>query len=465
MEKEPTSNEKRVLFLPPPLKVFAGVENHFRKEGVRFGGVEDHRELANRMTEARPFLLVLDLFRLSASVFEVLPRIQDCSDGCKVIVFGRESDLQTLSAKPLKDIVFFPDVLDAHVLSTALGRILKNGWGVFKRNCVLKSPYSLLFCHSNEMNHIKTIVDQVAPTDIAALICGERGTGKDLVAQAIHLKSTRCHKPFIKVNCAAGPSAFLEGELFGFEKGAFPGAGSRKPGKLELANEGTLFLDEIGDLDGTSQTKLLRTLKNEKFCRLGGRNSIAFKCRIIASTKSDLRSAVETGGFREDLYYRLNAASIPLPPLRLRREEISSLAQYFLDLYNFRYGRSCPTISKETEKLFHSYDWPGNIRELKRTIKQIVVSNDERGVVRKKLEKPSARSDTAGSPSCGSLSVEGDEIENLKEVGRRAAKEAEMGIIQKMLEETRWNRRATAKLLQISYKALLYKIKEYGLDQ
>ncbi len=315
------------------------------------------------------------------------------------------------------------------------------------------------------MNHIKTIVDQVAPTDIAALICGERGTGKDLVAQAIHLKSTRCHKPFIKVNCAAGPSSFLEGELFGFENGAFPGAGSRKPGKLELANEGTLFLDEIGDLDGTSQTKLLRTLKNEKFCRLGGMNSIAFKCRIIASTKSDLRSAVETGGFREDLYYRLNAASIPLPPLRLRREEISSLAQYFLDLYNFRYGRSCPTISKETEKLFHSYDWPGNIRELKRTIKQIVVSNDERGVVRKKLEKPSARSDTAGSPSCGSLSVEGDEIENLKEVGRRAAKEAEMGIIQKMLEETRWNRRATAKLLQISYKALLYKIKEYGLDQ
>lgn len=455
---------KEVLFIPPPLEPVASVETHFKDQGVRFSSVPGHQELFDRLRAVPPFLLIFDLSRWDGTIWKILPQIEDRLGDCKAIVFGRDGDMQTVARDPGRDIVFFQDVLDAGLLSTALEKILKDGWGLFKRSCILKSPYHLLFCHGCKLEKIKAIVDQVAPTDITSLIRGESGTGKELVAQAIHLRSSRRSKPLIKVNCAAIPAQLLESMLFGFERGAFTGASTRKPGKFEIASEGTIFLDEIGDLDGSLQAKLLQVLQDGEFSRVGGSDSIAVNARVLACTKCDLGSAVEAGRFREDLYYRLNVVSISLPPLRERKEEIGSLVHYFLNLYSFRYGRSYPGLSKKTEKVFMNHDWPGNIRELRDTIKRIVILQDEEPVVRDIVEQKGA---TVGllAPLSPRPQPPEEKRGSLKDVGKRAAKEAERGIIQNMLEQTQWNRRETAGLLQISYKALLYKIKEYGLDQ
>jgi len=314
------------------------------------------------------------------------------------------------------------------------------------------------------MKKIKTIIDQVAHTDISVLIEGERGTGKELVARAIHCCSLRRTKPFIKVNCTAIPRELLESEFFGFEKGTFASTYARRPGRLELANEGTILLDEVGELDGSLQTKVLQVLQEREFYRLGGENSIGIDTRVIACTEVNLQKVAEAGRFRKDLYDYLNVVDISVPPLRERREEIPSLTKYFLNLYNAHYGRSLVDVSKETEKFFMNYDWPGNIRQLQNAIKRIVVLKDEEQVIQEIPEKRRATSETpVPSSALSEIAEEGGD--DLKEVGRRAAKEAERVVIQKMLEETRWNRRETAERLQISYKALLYKIKEYGLDQ
>lgn len=464
MDKDYHLLRKEILFFPTPLEVVASVENQFQDDGLKFCCVKDSHELVCQLKSGRPFLVVLDLHRLDVSVFELLPQLENCLNDCRILVFGGDGDLQTLAIELSKDTVFSPDILNASVLLVALQTILRNGWEFFKRKSVLKSPYFLLFCHSNGMEKVKAFIDQIAPTDIAVLIQGEVGTGKELVAQAIHLRSLRRKKPFIKANCAAVSGELLENELFGFEKGAFTGASARKPGRFELASEGTIFLKEIGDLNHSIQTKLLKVLHERAFFRLGGKDGIPVNTRIITSANSDLQKAVKAGHFREDLYNNLNMASILLPPLRERKEEIPSLMQHFLDLYNFRYGRSYPSISKDSEEIFLNYDWPGNIHELQNAIKQIVVLGDERTVVRDIKERllTQMNSNTQVTP----LPMPAEEsTANLKEVGRRAAKKAERVVIQRVLKQTRWNRRAAATLLQISYKALLYKIKEYSLDQ
>jgi two-component system response regulator AtoC len=458
------SNGKTVLFIPPPDENVASVEPRFREEGIRFGRVENHQELLLRLKTLPPFLLVFDLSRWDGSISTVLPELEGSLGDCKTILFGQDGDIPTLPVELLKDMVCCHAPLDATALHTALGIILREGWGVFRRDCILRRPYHLLFCHSNKMEKVKAIVDQVAPTDITVLIEGESGTGKELVARAIHFKSLRRHKPFVKVNCAAIPSDLLESELFGFEKGVFTGAHIRKPGKFELANEGTIFLDEIADLHTSLQAKLVQVLQGGGFSRLGGKENVAIDARFIACTKFDLREAMEIGRFREDLYYRLNVVRIPLLPLRERKEEILSLAKYFLNLYNYRYGRSRPRLPKETDEAFLSCDWPGNVRQLKDMIKRMVVFEEEDSVVRE-LSEGGQRAVTSSTHVSHSLHPFQEERSSLKDVGKRAAKEAERAIIRQMLTQTRWNRRKTALLLQISYKALLYKIKEYGLGQ
>ena len=358
MEKEIISNGKEVLFIPPPEKPVASVEARFTDYGVRFSGVEGHEELFKRLKSIPPFLLVLDLARWTESIWKLLPEIEGHLADSKAIVFGRDGDFQTLALEPQRDIVFSQGPLDAIGLSHVLETILSDDWGLLKRKCDCERRYHLLFCHSNKMEKVKAVVDQVAPTDITVLIGGETGTGKELVAQAIHFKSLRCNKPLVKVNCAAIPSELLESELFGFEKGAFTGAHARKPGKFELASEGSILLDEIGNLDGSLQAKLLQVLQDNEFSRLGGKDSIPLNARFIACTKVDLRDATKSGRFREDLFYRLNVVNTTIPPLRDRREEIPSLTRFYLNLYNFRYGRSYPGLSEATERALLNYDWP-----------------------------------------------------------------------------------------------------------
>jgi two-component system response regulator AtoC len=362
-----------------------------------------------------------------------------------------------------------------------------------------QSKYKMLFGHSERMAEVKDLIERVADTDVTVLIRGESGTGKELVARALASSSLRRDKPFVKVNCAALPTELLESELFGFERGAFTGAIQHKPGKFEFANHGTMFLDEIGDMSFPLQAKLLQVLQDGEFARLGGKHDVRVDVRVVAATNKDLEQAVADGQFREDLFFRLNVVCINMPPLRERREEIPILTDYFLKKYSVQYNKPCVDMSADTMALLMDYDWPGNIRELENLVKRTVVLGTE-APIRKEIAhglamaaarqsavfgrqsavvvKQPAPISTVPAPSSvrhpqpammtpTELACAAAEAGNysLKDISRTAAREAERELIFKMLQQTRWNRKETAEILGISYKALLYKIKENGLDK
>jgi two-component system, NtrC family, response regulator AtoC len=358
--------------------------------------------------------------------------------------------------------------------------------------------YQMLFGSGEKMAEVRDLIDRVADTDVTVLIRGESGTGKELVARALCAASLRRDKPFVKVNCAALPTELLESELFGFERGAFTGAIQHKPGKFEFANNGTMFLDEIGEISYPLQAKLLQVLQDGEFSRLGGKHDVRVDVRVIAATNGNLEKAVADGHFREDLFFRLNVVAITLPPLRERREDIAVLAEYFLKKYSVQYNKPYAELSLDVADLFAQHDWPGNIRELENLIKRAVVLGAN-ATIRKELAQsiahsahrqthlttlggradvapatapPSAPGPNGSSraptrPTPTELAIAAAEAGNysLKDVSREAARQAERELIARMLQQTRWNRKETAEILGISYKALLYKIKENGLDK
>jgi len=329
----------------------------------------------------------------------------------------------------------------------------------------MKDIYQIIFSNSSKMSEIKKIIDEIAKTDITVLIKGESGTGKDLLAKAIHLGSLRKDRPFVKVNCAAIPKGLLESELFGFEKGAFTGAHLRKPGKFELANGGTILLNDIGDMDISIQAKLLQVLQDGMFSRLGGDGDVTVNTRVIATTRDHLEKTMMEGKFREDLFFRINVVNITVPPLRNRKEQILPLSQYYFDFYKEKYGREALPFSSGMINAFKEYAWPGNVRELENMIKRVVLFGEEgtvpHGSSSKTLEN-GMNPESYGN-SLPNLS-EQNRFLNLKEVGKSAAEVAEKEIIQNVLQETHWNRKQAAKLLRVSYKALLYKIQKYRLN-
>jgi two-component system, NtrC family, response regulator AtoC len=327
---------------------------------------------------------------------------------------------------------------------------------------IMKDIYQIFFQNSPRMTRIKSVIDEIAKTDVTVLIKGESGTGKGLVAHTIHLNSERREKPFVKVNCAALPRGLLESELFGFEKGAFTGANLKKPGKFELANNGTILLNEIGEIDISLQAKLLQVLQDSGFSRLGGESDIVVNTRVVATTKDHLEKSMAEGRFREDLFFRINVMTITVPPLRERKEQILPLAQYFFNLYKTKYERPIPVLSPKVIEFFKNYHWPGNLRELENMVKRVVIFGEEE-MARDAMGKQSAgNAESLGKPL--PTDPKGGPGFFLKEIGKKAAEMAEREIIQSTLQETHWNRKAAAKLLRVSYKALLYKIQKYRLD-
>ena len=327
----------------------------------------------------------------------------------------------------------------------------------------------LLFRNSERMRAVEDIVRRAADTNATILLQGESGTGKEMVARAIHYISDRREKPFLKVNCASLPGDLLESELFGHEKGSFTGAHRRKPGKFELAHRGTFLLDEIGEMPLGLQAKLLHVLQDGQFFRVGGSEVITSDARLIAATNRNLASLMATGLFREDLYYRLNVVAISIPPLRERREEISMLVDYFMSRFCRQYNRDALKISAATMRLLQDYSWPGNVRELENMIKRAVVLQTEALVQQEialRSEKAWAPKPETGTPSpAAQVAVPAVELEmGLKDIARRAAMAAEKAVIKEVLEKVRWNRAEAARILKISYKAMLYKIKQVGLD-
>jgi transcriptional regulator with PAS, ATPase and Fis domain len=349
----------------------------------------------------------------------------------------------------------------------------------------------VLLGRNEKMREVQDLIARVADTDVTVLIRGESGTGKELVARAIHSASPRQNKTFVKVNCAALPSELLESELFGFERGAFTGAIQHKPGKFEFANHGTMFLDEISEMPLPLQSKLLQVLQDGEFARLGGRSDVRVDVRIVAATNRDLEVAVANEQFREDLFFRLNVVCITLPPLRQRRDEIPELTRLFLTQYGEHYNKAPQALASDTLRLFAEYDWPGNVRELENLIKRAVILGTDESIRRELAEAiagrmlrsgpiPALQSRQESAPAAEAAPVGPPAMRapapapaaepappsgSLKDIARHAAREAERELIYRTLQQTRWNRREAAEILGISYKALLYKIKEAELDK
>ena len=305
-----------------------------------------------------------------------------------------------------------------------------------------------VFARSKKMSEVVSLAQRVAATDTNVLITGESGTGKDVIAAYIHANSARAAQPFVKIDCATLPGELLEAELFGYERGAFTGAGEAKPGRFEAAQKGTVVLDEIAHLTTGAQAKLLRVIDSHEFERLGGRNTIKLDARVLALTNVDLNEAVKRGAFREDLLYRLNVLRIDVPPLRERSDDISQLVYYFLQLYADKHGRRLDGITPAAMKLLESYDFPGNARELANIMERaVIVAN-------------------------GSQLRESDLPSSIKDAFRgKREREApltlaqlEAAYIAEMLEATKGNKTECARLLGISRKNLYEKIARYELE-
>jgi DNA-binding NtrC family response regulator len=309
---------------------------------------------------------------------------------------------------------------------------------------------------SPAMKRVRAQAAQVARINVPVLMLGESGVGKEVVARLIHQLSPRAHRTFLKVNCAALPGELLESELFGYEPGAFTGANRPKPGKFELCNHGTILLDEIGEMPPSLQAKLLHVLQDQQFSRLGGRSTISVDVRILAATNINIQQAIASKRLREDLYYRLNAFTIHLPPLRERREEIPLLLKHFMRSLADRYARPPLPLSEKLLEACAQYHWPGNLRELENVVKRYLILGDE-SIILGELDAGKL----LGPPS---VSRPGDPPGDLKLMVRELKDEAEMEAIRQALEQTQWNRKEAARLLNISYKALLYKIRQYGID-
>jgi transcriptional regulator with GAF, ATPase, and Fis domain len=344
--------------------------------------------------------------------------------------------------------------------------------------------YGEMLGTNEKMREVRELISRVADTDVTVLIRGESGTGKELVARAVHTASPRRARTFVKVNCAALPSELLESELFGFERGAFTGAIQHKPGKFEFANHGTMFLDEISEMAPALQSKLLQVLQDGQFARLGGRQDVNVDVRVVAATNRDLENAVADGQFREDLFFRLNVVCITLPPLRQRRDEIPALTQFFLTRYSEHYNKPPIAMATDTLRLFAEYEWPGNVRELENLVKRMVILGTDTSIRREVADAIAGRTLRVGPipviqhaaasvpvapaaplPAPPPVAPAPPFSGSLKDIGRMAAREAERELIYRTLQQTRWNRREAAEILGISYKALLYKIKEAELDK
>jgi Nif-specific regulatory protein len=303
---------------------------------------------------------------------------------------------------------------------------------------------------SRPMREVYAQVNQVAGANTTVLVRGESGTGKELIAHALHYNSRRAKKPFIKVSCAALPDSLIESELFGYEKGAFTGAQARKKGRFELAEGGTLFLDEIGDLNASTQVKLLRVLQEREFERLGGTQPVKVDVRLIAATNADVEGAMAAGTFREDLHYRLNVFAIFVPPLRERKTDVLLLADHFLDRYATEHGKQIKRISTPAIDMLMSYHWPGNVRELENALERAVLVSDGNVIHAHDLPPSLQTGEASGTVMSISFS--------------EAVEAYEKDLIEDALKTTQGNRVKAATLLQSTERIISYKVKKFGID-
>src|SRR6202167_1866866 len=315
-------------------------------------------------------------------------------------------------------------------------------------------PETGVFGGTEAMRALRERLAKIAGANVPVLIQGERGTGKDIIARMIHTASPWKTGPWVKVNCPAIPGTLLESELFGYEKGAFTGAFGMKPGRVEMAHRGTLFLDEISELDMALQSKLLQLLQDGQFCRIGAQEDKKVEVRVVCATNRKLEEEIAAGTFRSDLFYRINVVNLHLPPLRERAIDIPDLVQYFLEYHNRKYNCRAKPPSADLMNALKKYHWPGNVRELENLMKRYVILGAE-DVIASDLTPRETDFINSDIPLDGQIS--------LKKLTRQAVRELERKVILKTLQTHHWNRKQAARALSISYRALLYKIRDAGL--
>jgi DNA-binding NtrC family response regulator len=422
-------------------------------------------EAVEKVQRDSPDLVLLDMVMPGADGLETLQRIRETRPSTKVVMLSCVRDTRKVAqamrlgaqdylSKPVQKeemdevLRFCLENTDPAAAAPVAGEAIEVNTGVY------------FFSATPQIRQLRAQAMQVAKFDFPVLILGESGTGKEVLAQLIHKYSDRAHRTFLKVNCAAVPSELLESELFGYEPGAFTGANKAKPGKFELCNKGTLLLDEIGEMSPALQAKLLQVLQDGQFSRLGGRNTVKVDVRVLAATNINMPQAIAQKTFREDLYYRLNSFVLRMPSLRERREEIGMMLRHFMIHLADRYACAPLSVSQRLLEACENYGWPGNIRELENFVKRYLVLGDEAAAI---VELQRGTSRGADNGSVVSMEPKPAFQPDLKEMVRNLKNGAEMEVIAQVLEETAWNRKRAATKLNISYKALLYKIRQYDI--
>jgi DNA-binding NtrC family response regulator len=444
-----------------------------RKALERFGyAVEEAPDgsAAIEKVRSRRYLLVLSDLKLpGASGIEVLREARRAEPTLPVILvtaYGSVEEAVTAMKEGAFDFIQKPVDLDH--LKLLLERATKQQ-ELLRENLLLREEYAARYgfprivAEHPAMKEASQMTQRVAATDSTVLLLGESGTGKELFARAIHHLSPRAEHPFVALNCAAIPEGLVENELFGHERGAYTGAGARKIGKLELAHRGTLFLDEIGELPLAMQSKLLRVLEERRFERVGGTQEIEVNVRILTATNKDLRAAVADKTFRDDLYFRISAVPITIPPLRDRGDDVLLLAEHFLERFKREFRKPSLTLTEDARSRLLSYAWPGNVRELQNAIERAAILANGPEIEADSLQLPAAKPAPEELPD-GMLAERFLWEGPLEEVSQRAVTHVERFKIQNALRESKWNKTRAAERLGVSYKTLLHKIRALGLE-
>lgn len=439
-----------------------------REDGHKAVVAKDGDTALKLINAKMPDMMLLDLKMPGMDGMEVLRRAMDMDEDLPVVMITAYADIQgAVEAMRAGAHDYLAKPFDNHEVSRVvlrglaernLKRKLRNLSGQNEGKGFLKE----MMGPSDAIGRLISDVNCVARSNFSVVILGETGSGKELVAQAIHKVSPRSESPFVAVDCGAIPETLLESELFGHEKGAFTGAGYQKPGKFELAKGGTLFLDEISNMPLGSQVKLLRVLQEKKVYRVGGSKPIRINVRLLVASNRDLLDLTESGSFRSDLFFRLNEFTITVPPLRERKEDIPYLAKRFLDITNEELNKNVKGFSESAFKAILGYEWPGNVRQLRSSIRRaVLLSNDK--IAKKDLDLKTAPANGNGlalNPKVSGLSLKGP---SLKEIVRRCTKDVEREVLSQVLKSTGGNKAKAARMLQIDYKTIHTKVKQLAI--
>src|ERR1700690_1788504 len=448
-----------VLILDDKKSMVDMLSRTFESEGFAVLSAYNVKDGKRLIRQGEIDIVVTDLMLPDGDGIEILKTVKENSPLMPVVLMTAHGSIET-AVKAVKEGAydFIAKPFDPEHLLIIVKRAIAEG-ASRKENIILKKEFSRfleipeIIGISKAWDQVMAKVRKVAPMKTTALILGESGTGKELVARSIHHLSTRSKEPFVAVNCAAIPKDLIENELFGHEKGAYTGAQEIKLGRFELADKGTIFLDEIGDMDLSLQSKLLRVLQEREIERVGGTCTIKVDLRIIAASNKNLRKEVAEGRFREDLFYRLNVFPIVIPPLRERSEDIIPLVNHYTEYFSAETNKPVPSLTREADQILRDYAWKGNVRELKNVVERAIIM----------CEGSLLRPEHFNVSEVHHEKVSADAP--LHEVSEAAVRAAEITRIEDALLMTGWNKTKTAELLQVSYKTLLTKIKEYRIER